>query len=47
MRPRIQFLSRETIERIVAEAYELLSDPGVRVHSDRALRLLAEHGAAS
>ena len=45
MRPRIQFLSRETIERIVAEAYELLSDPGVRVHSDRALRLLAEHGA--
>ncbi|MEE8391217.1 MAG: trimethylamine methyltransferase family protein [Anaerolineae bacterium] len=45
MRPRIQFLSQETIERIVAEAYDLLSDPGVRVHSDRAMRLLAEHGA--
>ncbi len=45
MRPRLQFLSPETIERIVSEAYDLLSDPGVRVHSDRALRLLAEHGA--
>lgn len=45
MRPRIQFLPQETIERIVAEAYDLLSDPGVRVHSGRALRLLAEHGA--
>jgi len=46
MRPRIQFLAKETIERVVAEAYELLSDPGVQVHSERALRLLAEHGAA-
>jgi len=45
MRPRLQFLSHETVERIVSEAYDLLSDPGVRVHSDRALRLLAEHGA--
>jgi trimethylamine--corrinoid protein Co-methyltransferase len=45
MRPRIQFLPRETIERIVSEAYDLLSDPGVRVHSERALRLLADHGA--
>jgi trimethylamine--corrinoid protein Co-methyltransferase len=44
MRPRLQFLPAETIERIVAEAYDLLSDPGVRVHSDRALNLLAEHG---
>jgi trimethylamine--corrinoid protein Co-methyltransferase len=46
MRPRMQFLSHETIERVVAEAYDLLNDPGVRVHSDRALHLLAEHGAA-
>jgi len=45
MRPHLQFLSPETIGRILAEAYDLLSDPGVRVHSDRALRLLAEHGA--
>jgi len=45
MRPRVQFLSQETIERIIAEAYDLLSDPGVRIHSTRALHLLAEHGA--
>jgi trimethylamine--corrinoid protein Co-methyltransferase len=45
MRPHLQFLSHETIERVLAEAYDLLSDPGVRVHSERALRLLAEHGA--
>jgi trimethylamine--corrinoid protein Co-methyltransferase len=45
MRPRIQILSSETIERVVAEAYELLSDPGVRVHSGRAMQLLAEHDA--
>jgi trimethylamine--corrinoid protein Co-methyltransferase len=45
MRPHLQFLSRETVERVVSEAYDLLSDPGVRVHSERALRLLAEHGA--
>ena len=45
MRPELRFLSPDTIDRIVAEAYSLLSDPGVRVHSDRALHLLAEHGA--
>ena len=45
VRPHLQFLSFDTIERCVAEAYELLINPGVRVHSDRALRLLAEHGA--
>lgn len=44
-RPCLQILSSETIECIVAEAYDLLDDPGVQVHSDRALRLLAEHGA--
>jgi len=45
IRPQVQFLSQETIERVIAEAYDLLSDPGVRVHSERALRLLADHGA--
>ena len=44
-RPCLQILSSETVERIVAEAYDLLSDPGVQVHSSRALHLLAEHGA--
>ncbi len=45
IRPGLTFLSADTIERVLAEGYDLLSDPGVRVHSDRALRLLAEHGA--
>jgi trimethylamine--corrinoid protein Co-methyltransferase len=45
IRPYLRFLSPETIERVVAEAYDLLIDPGVRIHSERALHLLAEHGA--
>ena len=45
MRPCLQFLSRDTIERIIYEAYDLLNDPGVQIHSERALHLLAEHGA--
>jgi trimethylamine--corrinoid protein Co-methyltransferase len=45
LRPRLELLNRETIERIVTEAYELLWDPGVRIHSDEALGLLADAGA--
>ncbi len=45
MRPKLEFLAQETIDRILSEAYDLLTDPGVRVHSERALRLLADHGA--
>ncbi len=44
-KPKLELLDQETIERIVAEAYDLLSDPGVRIHSDEALRLLSEAGA--
>ncbi len=45
IRPKLEFLSHETIGRVIDEAYELLWDPGVRVHYDEALRLLAEGGA--
>lgn len=45
LRPKLELLERETIERIVAEAYELLWNPGVRIHSDEALSLLADAGA--
>jgi len=45
LRPKLELLNRETIERIAAEAYELLWDPGVRIHSDEALGLLADAGA--
>jgi trimethylamine--corrinoid protein Co-methyltransferase len=33
------------VERAIEEAYELLWDPGVRVHYDEALQLLADNGA--
>ncbi len=44
--PRLELLEKEVIERIVAEAYELLWDPGVCIHSDEALHLLADAGAS-
>ena len=45
IRPKLEFLSSETVGRAIDEAYELLWNPGVRVHYDEALRLLAEAGA--
>jgi len=44
--PRLQLLTLETVQRIIDEAYELLQDPGVRIHSDEALDLLADAGAS-
>jgi len=44
-RPTLQFLSAETVQRVIDEALQLLEEPGVRVHSVRALALLGEHGA--
>lgn len=45
IRPKLEFLSAETIDRAIDEAYELLWDPGVRVHYDEALKLLSDGGA--
>ncbi len=45
IRPKVQFLSPETVQRVIDEAIQLLEDPGVQVHSERALQLLADHGA--
>lgn len=45
MRPKLELLEQELVERIVAEAYELLWDPGVLVYREGALKLLAEGGA--
>lgn len=45
LRPKLELLDKETVERILAEAHELLWDPGVRIHSDEALQLLANAGA--
>ncbi|GAF78093.1 unnamed protein product, partial [marine sediment metagenome] len=45
MRPKLELLEQELVERIVAGAYELLWDPGVLVYREGALKLLAEGGA--
>jgi trimethylamine--corrinoid protein Co-methyltransferase len=45
MQPRIKLLNDELVERIIAEGFELLQDPGVRIHSTEALTLLADAGA--
>ena len=45
IRPKLQFLAAEAVERAIDEAYALLWDPGVRVHYDEALQLLADAGA--
>jgi trimethylamine--corrinoid protein Co-methyltransferase len=46
MRPRFQILSLALLAQILDEAFQLLVDPGVRVHNDQALELLAQAGAA-
>jgi len=45
IRPTLQFLSPDTVDRVIEEAIELLQDPGVRVHSPQALSLLSDRGA--
>jgi trimethylamine---corrinoid protein Co-methyltransferase len=45
LRPKLEFLTAETADRVIEEAYSLLLNPGVRVHYDQALELLAEAGA--
>jgi trimethylamine--corrinoid protein Co-methyltransferase len=46
MRPRVRFLSDELVERIIAEAREILCKLGVEIHNDGILAMLADHGAA-
>jgi trimethylamine--corrinoid protein Co-methyltransferase len=45
MRPKLNILSDDLVQKIIAEGFELLMDPGVRVHNEEALTLLAEAGA--
>jgi trimethylamine--corrinoid protein Co-methyltransferase len=45
MQPKLTFLSNEMVEQIVSEGLGLLLDPGVRVHNQEALQLLAAAGA--
>lgn len=46
MRPKLEMLEPELIERVLSEAFELLMNPGVKVQSPEARELLAQAGAA-
>lgn len=45
MRPTLQLLDPALVERVLGEAYELLEEPGIRVHDAEAVELLAGAGA--
>lgn len=45
MRPTLKILDDQVVEQIIAEGFELLRDPGVRVHNEEALGLLEQAGA--
>jgi trimethylamine--corrinoid protein Co-methyltransferase len=45
MRPTLEFLGTELVERIVAEARDLLRTLGVEINNPGLLSLLADHGA--
>jgi trimethylamine--corrinoid protein Co-methyltransferase len=45
MRPALRLLETELIERILAEAREVLSKLGVEIHNEGVLRMLSDHGA--
>jgi len=45
MRPKIELLSQDLINRIIDEAFQLLMKPGIKVLSPDARKYLAEAGA--
>ena len=45
MRPTLRVLADDLVQRIIGEGFQLLMDPGVRVHNDEALDLLGGAGA--
>jgi len=45
MRPTLRLLSDELIEKILAEARDLLCKLGVEIHNEGALKMLGDHGA--
>jgi trimethylamine--corrinoid protein Co-methyltransferase len=42
---KLQVLDDELLQQIIYEAFELLMDPGIRIHNKAALKLLADAGA--
>lgn len=45
MKPKLEFLDTPLIERVLAEAFQLMIKPGIKVSSSEALNLLADAGA--
>jgi trimethylamine--corrinoid protein Co-methyltransferase len=45
MRPKLNLLSNELVKQIIEEGFALLMNPGIQVHNDEALSLLADAGA--
>jgi trimethylamine--corrinoid protein Co-methyltransferase len=45
MRPSLKILSDEMLSQVIEEGFQLLVDPGIRVHNEEALGLLAAAGA--
>jgi trimethylamine:corrinoid methyltransferase-like protein len=45
LRPKLQFLTVELIQKIISEARDVLCTLGVEIHNDRAVSLLNDHGA--
>jgi len=45
MRPKLNLLSDELVMQIIEEGFALLMNPGIQVHNDEALSLLADAGA--
>jgi trimethylamine---corrinoid protein Co-methyltransferase len=46
MRPKLELLDPELVDRVLGEAFELLMNPGVKAQSPEARELLAQAGAA-
>lgn len=46
MQPKIDLLTKEMVQRVLDEAFELMMKPGIKVQSARARRLLADAGAS-
>ncbi|MDZ7290043.1 MAG: trimethylamine methyltransferase family protein [candidate division KSB1 bacterium] len=45
MQPKLELLSRELVDRILDEAFQLLMAPGIKVQAPEARKLLADAGA--
>ena len=44
-RPRLEILESELVSQIISEGILLLEDPGIKIHNQDALNLLAESGS--